>query len=188
MKLIVGLGNPGKEYAGTRHNIGFMVIDALADALGVSLKKQAADFSESARAVSLGQRVLLAKPYTYMNLSGVAVKAMMVRHAIDAADLLVVCDDLDLAPYRLRIRPRGSSGGHKGLASIIAHAGTQEFSRLRIGIGRPAHQDAAEYVLSRFAAAEKKAVADAVAHAAACGTMWLHQGITESMQHFNTKE
>ena len=134
MFLIAGLGNPGKEYENTRHNAGFMVLDALADKLGadISEKKHKA---LCGRAVIGGQKVILLKPQTYMNSSGESIRAAADYYKVDPEDILVVYDDISLAPGQLRIRAKGSAGGHNGIKSIIAHLGTQEFPRVRVGVG-----------------------------------------------------
>ena len=159
MWLIVGLGNPGRQYADTRHNVGFMVTDMLAERFPVS--SQHADATYSLRVISLQrQDALLIQPQTYMNLSGAAVETALRQHEESPAHLIVIYDDLDLAPGRLRIRTRGGHGGHKGVKSIIEHVSTQEFLRIRIGIGRPQNDrpdspsetrnSVADYVLEPF--------------------------------------
>ena len=136
MWLIVGLGNPGRQYAETRHNVGFMVTDMLAEQFPVSSRRSDAGYS--LRAISLQQQdVLLILPHTYMNLSGLAVETVLRQYDESPARLIVIYDDLDLVPGRLRIRTRGGHGGHKGVKSIIEHLATQDFLRIRIGIGRP---------------------------------------------------
>ncbi|MDD5097898.1 MAG: aminoacyl-tRNA hydrolase, partial [Candidatus Omnitrophica bacterium] len=158
MKLIVGLGNPGLIYAFTRHNIGFQVIKSLARSLKIDLKRDRLIYSLAGKGKCAGQDIILAMPQTFMNLSGMAVKACFKKFKVTPADLLVICDDLDLDLGRIKIRPSGSSGGQRGLDSIIKQIGTPEFSRLRIGIGRPSRPiDAAKYVLTGFARKEKAA-------------------------------
>lgn len=147
MKLIVGLGNPGPEYEGTRHNIGFEVLDTLAEDLDVRISRSGYD-GLYARYVKDGETVLLLKPQTYMNLSGRSVKAALDYYKIMPSDLVVVSDDLALEPGALRLREKGSSGGHKGLQSIIESIGTTEFKRIRIGVGEP-DRDVVDYVLGR---------------------------------------
>ncbi|MBD3309280.1 aminoacyl-tRNA hydrolase, partial [candidate division KSB3 bacterium] len=154
MRLIVGLGNPGNQYADTRHNIGFMVIDALAEAFPVS-PPFSNTWSQLRRATIRGQHVLLIQPQTYMNRSGRAVKEVVAHYGEAPEQLLVIHDDLDLDLGRLRIRRQGGAGGHKGVQSIIDHVGTNAFIRLRLGIGRPSaeqpphqvHRDVVDYVL-----------------------------------------
>ena len=144
MFLIAGLGNPGKEYENTRHNAGFMVLDALADKLGadISEKKHKA---LCGKAVIGGQKLILLKPQTYMNSSGESIRAAADYYKVDPEDILVVYDDISLAPGQLRIRAEGSAGGHNGIKSIIAHLGTQEFPRVRVGVGeKPPRMDLAD--------------------------------------------
>ncbi|MCX5669592.1 MAG: aminoacyl-tRNA hydrolase [Candidatus Omnitrophica bacterium] len=185
-KLIVGLGNPGLIYAQSRHNIGFAVLKSLASSLKINFKR---DSSVSAL-VAMGklhqQDVVLALPQTYMNLSGIAVKALFKKFKVDEKDLLVVCDDLDLELGKIKIRPQGSSGGQRGVESIIEHLGRKDFCRLRIGIGRPkSSQDAANYVLAGFLRKEKPAVKQIEEDAVSCCMSWLENGIVQTMNIFN---
>ncbi len=152
MKLIVGLGNPGKKYEATRHNVGFMVIDYLADIWGLNFTKHSAN-ALIASSIRDKERVILVKPQTYMNLSGSCVSYLIRYYRLSPQDLIVVYDDLDLSPGILRIRPSGASGGHRGLRSIMDCLGTQEIQRIKIGIGRPAG-DSTSYVLGIFSEAE----------------------------------
>ena len=188
MKLIVGLGNPGLIYAGSRHNIGFMVVKSLARSLKVVLKR---DSSVSALVgkTNCGEHdLVLALPQTFMNLSGIAVKALLKKFKVAAQDLLIVCDDLDLELGRIKIRPHGSSAGQRGLVSIIEHLGTQEFSRLRVGIGRPRNPaDAAAYVLAGFLRKEKAIIEEVKEDAVDCCLSWLENGIIMTMDSFNTR-
>ncbi|MBQ8519381.1 MAG: aminoacyl-tRNA hydrolase, partial [Agathobacter sp.] len=151
MFVIVGLGNPGKKYENTRHNAGFISIDALADKYGISIseKKHKALCGSG---VIEGNKVLLVKPQTFMNLSGESVRAVMDFYKIDPEeDMLVIYDDISLAPGNIRIRKKGSAGGHNGIKSIIAHAGTQNFMRIKVGVGeKPSGWDLADYVLGHF--------------------------------------
>jgi len=189
MKLIVGLGNPGKLYVDTRHNIGFCVVKTLARIYKVTLKKDSRTFSLSAKADIDAQAVVLATPFTYMNLSGIAVRSLLKKYRIDLGNLLVVCDDLDLELGRLKIRPGGSSGGHRGLASIRQALESQDFARLRVGIGRPLYKGiAADYVLSNFTKKEKTEVGEIIERAVDCCRMWLNEGLARSMNTFNRKE
>src|ERR1051325_3810717 len=155
MWLIVGLGNPGAEYEWTRHNLGFMLIDKLAAEAGAAVKRSECR-SLVGNALIEGQRVLLAKPQTYMNLSGEAVSCLNSKHELEAESLIVISDDLALPWGAIRLRERGSAGGHNGLKSIIGALGTNEFIRLRLGI-QPEHplSDAKKFVLSEFSGAEK---------------------------------
>jgi peptidyl-tRNA hydrolase, PTH1 family len=187
MKLVVGLGNPGPRYDGTRHNIGYAVIDYLAAAPGVGrwrarFESQVADLTEGT------EPVLLMKPETFMNLSGRAVRPAMDFYKLAVPDLLVVCDDIALPLGKLRMRTKGSDGGQKGLRSIEQALGTHEYARLRIGVGSPnEHWDAADYVLSRFKPAERAAVDDAVALAAQAVLVWVRQGAEACMNRFNAE-
>ena len=151
MFIIVGLGNPGKKYENTRHNAGFLAIDALADKYGIRVteKKHKALCGTG---VIEGNKVLLVKPETFMNLSGESVRAVMDFYKIDPEeDMLVIYDDISLAPGNIRIRKKGSAGGHNGIKSIIAHAGTQNFVRIKVGVGeKPSGWDLADYVLGHF--------------------------------------
>jgi len=188
MTLIVGLGNPGRIYASSRHNIGFTVARVL-------VKKHRAAFKKDTRTCSLSSKVrigphetIVAMPATYMNLSGRAAALLVKKYKVDVKDFLVVCDDLDLELGRLKIKPAGSSGGHRGLVSIIEALGSQAFARLRIGIGRPSQgRDAPDYVLSRFHRAEIRAVKKVVKEACACCEMWLTQGTDKAMNVFNRR-
>jgi len=157
VKLIVGLGNPGDIYAGSRHNIGFIAVKALSRLHKISLKKDNSTFSLSGKGKINGEVVILGLPLTFMNLSGITVRALLKKHKVTLDNLFVVCDDLDLEFARIKIKPHGSSGGHRGLDSIIEAVGSDRFARLRIGIGRP-HQDteASGYVLSPFSRKEKE--------------------------------
>lgn len=155
MRLITGLGNPGREYEQTRHNIGFMVVDRLAEEWDIRLTKSHSK-AQYGEGKFQGEKVLLVKPMTYMNLSGEAIGGLLRWYKLTPSDLLVIYDDLDMEPGKLRIRSQGSAGGHNGIKSIIQHLGTQEFDRLKIGIGRPQPMMAtADYVLSRFAQGEQ---------------------------------
>ncbi|MCX6028912.1 MAG: aminoacyl-tRNA hydrolase [Chloroflexi bacterium] len=188
--MIVGLGNPGPEYARNRHNVGFQVIDLFAGRHGLVFDK----FQKRAR-VALGRvaltngwvgRVLLAKPMTFMNLSGEAVAALAAFYKIAPADILVISDDLDLPAGKLRLRAEGGAGGQKGIKSTIQYLHTETFPRLRIGIGRPPGQmDAADYVLQNFSAAEEQEMAFLRPKAADAIEAWLAQGIAAAMNLFN---
>ena len=188
MKLIVGLGNPGLIYAGSRHNIGFLVVKALARSLKVALKRDRSVFSITGKAKWGEQNIILAMPQTFMNLSGAAVKAMLKKFKVPLEDFLVICDDLDLELARIKIRPGGTSGGQRGLQSIIEHIGTQEFNRLRIGIGRPTRStDSARYVLTGFSRKEKGLIEQAKENSVGCCFSWAEKGISETMNIFNKK-
>jgi PTH1 family peptidyl-tRNA hydrolase len=185
MKLVVGLGNPGPKYAGTRHNIGFDVLDYLAAAPGVGRWRSRFEALVT-DTVEGSEQVLLLKPETFMNLSGRAVRAAADFYKLAPADLLVVCDDIALPLGKLRARAKGSDGGQKGLRNIREQLGTDEYARLRIGVGAPGeHLDASDHVLSRFKPGERKAVEEAVAQAAQAVLVWVRQGIDVCMYRVN---
>jgi peptidyl-tRNA hydrolase, PTH1 family len=183
--LIVGLGNPGRDYAKTRHNIGFRSLDAIAAAYGMEFSKK-----QSKALVADGtiaeKKVLLAKPQTYMNLSGEAVRGLMDFYKIPLSNLLVISDDLDIAPGTLRIREKGGAGGQKGLKSIIEHLGTPDFARMRVGIGRPpGRMDPADYVLQDFDKSEAILVVETLDRAIRAVETWLRFGIAIMMTRHN---
>lgn len=189
MKLIVGLGNPGKNYINSRHNIGFRVIEELRKKYGLFLKKEKYLSCLSAKSSIAGAPLLLAMPLTFMNLSGSAVAGLLAKYRVALADLLVICDDIDLAFGRIKVRCLGSSGGHNGLKSIIDNLGSDKFARLRIGIGRPASlkTDMAEYVLGAFSRKEKVQLKEILPQACLCCESWAKQGIAKSMNLFNRR-
>ena len=185
MKLIVGLGNPGRQYAASRHNVGFMCVDHLARRWGIS-------FSERRRYVVLGQGeseeegVVLAKPRTFMNLSGEAVGYLLTRFCSGPGDLVVIYDDMDLPPGAIRLRPGGSSAGHRGVESIISTLGSQDFPRMRVGIGKPDDDtDPINYVLSPFAAQERKVIREVIPRVGDALECLLYDGIDAAMNRFN---
>ncbi len=186
MKLVVGLGNPGRKYAQTRHNVGFRVLAELARRLGAGPPRN--KFHGEYCEVQVAQeRVLLLCPQTYMNKSGASVLAARDFYKIENDRLLVVCDDLNLPLGRLRARPGGSAGGQKGLDDVIRRLGTQEVPRLRLGIGpTPGGWDASDYVLSKFLPEELSTVDDTLARAADATLTWLQEGIEACMNQFNS--
>lgn len=191
-KLVAGLGNPGKEYEGTRHNIGFAVLDRLAEKFGCSFRKKSR-FSAIVAEATAGDagKVMLAKPQTYMNRSGAAVNALLQWLKIESAQLLVVVDDADLPLGQIRLRIAGGSGGHNGLLSIIETlGGNEEFARLRVGIGRsaPLGADISGHVLGKFASSERELAEQAVAAAVEAVDCCLREGLTEAMNQFNRKK
>ena len=188
MKLIVGLGNPGRIYTESRHNIGFSVIKALSKIYKIPLKKDNT-FSLSGKGKIKGDNLILALPLGFMNLSGIALSALIKKYKIDLDNLLVVCDDLDLDFGVIKIRPSGSSAGHRGLESIIDSLGSQGFARLRIGIGGPLRHntDASSFVLSPFTKKEKGKIKEIIENACDCCRVWAVKGITESMNIFNRR-
>jgi len=186
MWLIVGLGNPGPKYEWTRHNCGFLVIDELARRAGREIRTPECQ-ALTARALIDGQQALLAKPQTFMNLSGAAVAGLKQKHEVaDPAKILVISDDLALPFGKLRIRPKGSAGGQNGLKSIIAKLGTQEFPRLRLGIA-PEHPigNASDFVLGEFPKKDRDALAEQVTQAADAVAVILTKGIVEAMSKYN---
>jgi peptidyl-tRNA hydrolase, PTH1 family len=185
MKLIVGLGNPGLSYRNTRHNVGFMAVEALASERGIRIGARGFHARKGEGKIG-AESVLLLEPQTFMNLSGEAVREAARFHRVALDDILVICDDLNLPLGKLRLRRGGSDGGHKGLASITRQLGNQEFPRLRIGIDQPPDDMAAEtYVLKRFAKADTPIIAEAIARAVECTLTWVYHGIDEAMNRFN---
>jgi PTH1 family peptidyl-tRNA hydrolase len=185
MKLVVGLGNPGKRYEGTRHNVGFAVIDALAKGPGVGSFQDRFD-ADVAEWREADGKILLMKPQTFMNLSGRAVREAVDFYQIDHADLLVICDDMSLPLGKLRFRARGTHGGHNGLRDIQQHVGTTAYARLRIGVDVPSEQkDAIDHVLGKFKPSEKPAIEDAVTLAVQGVALWVGQGVQKCMNQYN---
>jgi PTH1 family peptidyl-tRNA hydrolase len=186
VKLIVGLGNPGIEYQFTPHNLGFLTIDRLADDIGVEVRNRNCR-ALTARAVIEEQQVLLAKPETYMNLSGMAVRELVGKYEADPGkDLIVVYDELDLPLGRIRIRQRGSSAGHNGMESIIGALGTQEFLRVRLGVGPDKKvSDGAKYLLSPFRKAQLKVLGEILDAASDAVRVILKEGPAAAMNRFN---
>ncbi len=184
--MIVGLGNPGKEYARTKHNCGFMAIDSLADSLGCKIDK--AKFQGLyGQTIYNGKKVYLLKPQTYMNLSGRSVLQLSAYYSIPPQRIIVLFDDISLQPGRLRIRENGSAGGHNGIKSIIAELGSQEFPRIKIGVGAKPHADAdlAQWVLSGFSANEEKALQFALKNAVDAALCIVENGCYEAANRFN---
>lgn len=185
MHLVVGLGNPGRKYTLTRHNVGFQVLAELArrHAAPESMCSFEAALAEASIA---GKRVLLAAPQTYMNLSGRCVRQIVAFYKLPLENVLVICDDMNLPTGKLRLRGSGSAGGQKGLQNIIDQLGTQAFARLRLGIGRPpANIDAVDYVLTRFRSTEKPLIEEAVESAATSVETWLRSGLAAAMNAVN---
>lgn len=183
--LLVGLGNPGREYRESRHNFGFMVIDRIAETLRTEFKKSQMKALISIQAYE-GKKVILSKPQTYMNCSGQAVVPLLNYYKIPKEHLLVIHDDMDLPFGTLRMRPGGGSGGQKGLESIIQLLGTQEFARLRCGIGHPPGQmDVTDYVLNRFSKEESKLLPSVLENATQAALSFVSVGIQEAMTRFN---
>ncbi len=187
MKLIIGLGNPGKKYAKTKHNIGFEAIDQLAQTYNIRVNKSKfqAFFGEG----FIGHhKVILIKPQTYMNLSGESVQAFVSWYKVLAEDILIIYDDISLEPGVLRIRQKGSAGGHNGIKSIIQHLETNEFQRIKIGIGKkPQGWNLADYVLSRFTDPEMKLIQDTMEDVIGAIKMIIEKGIQDAMNVYNQK-
>lgn len=185
MKCFIGLGNPGREYEQTRHNIGFMVIDELSRLFNIPLD-QAKHKGIYGIGFYKGEKILLLKPLTYMNLSGESIRAVMDYYQIDLEDAVIIYDDLDLPAGKIRLRQKGSAGGHNGIKSTIAHLGTQEFNRIRVGINRPPRgMKVPDYVLGRFSQDEQPDVAEAVKKSAAACESWLDKPFLQVMNEYN---
>lgn len=185
--LIAGLGNPGRRYERTRHNVGFMVVDELGKRLQGDNTLRRFDAELLERTTRLG-RVILLKPQTYMNLSGNAVAPAVRWYHVPHDRVLVIYDDLDLPFGRIRLRPSGSSGGHNGVESIIKTLGTEKFPRLRLGIGKPGREQTIGHVLSRFSRHEEKELKEYVDRAAKAALSWHFDGIDTAMNEFNRKQ
>lgn len=188
MYIIVGLGNPGKEYANTRHNIGFDVIDALAKEANIDVleKKNKALIGKG---IIDGQKCILAKPQTFMNLSGMSVSELVQYYKIDEkSELIVISDDISLDVGQIRVRKKGSAGGHNGLKNIIAQLGHEEFMRIKMGVGeKPKGYDLADYVLGHFKADERKSMDDAAKRAVEALHVIMTKGVDQAMNQFNRK-
>lgn len=185
MFIIVGLGNPTREYAATRHNIGFDAITRLSDDYNIPLdtKKHKAICGKGMIA---GQKVILAQPQTFMNLSGESVRELMDFYKVSPDEVIIIYDDISLDVGKLRIRPKGSAGGHNGIKSIISHMGTQEFPRIRIGVGdKPKDWDLADYVLGRFPKEEEETIREALKDASKACEVIITEGIEAAMNQFN---
>jgi len=183
-KVVVGLGNPGSRYEGTRHNVGFAVVDVLARSPWAGrfqnrFQSQVAELNED------GQRLLLVKPETFMNLSGRAVRQVLDFYHLPPEAVLVVCDDIALPLGKMRFRARGTHGGHNGLRDIQNHLGSTEYARLRLGVGAPPEDEAIDHVLSRFRPGERPVIEDAITLAAQAVMVWAAQGIEVCMNRYN---
>lgn len=186
MKLVVGLGNPGIKYAMTRHNVGFFVIDRLSEQWQMPTKTHHKWNAEIAEGRIRGEKVVLFKPQTYMNRSGEAVRPVVEYFNIDLDDIVVIYDDLDLPPGKIRLRLKGSAGGHNGMRSVIHHVGSETFKRIRVGIGRPVPpMSVTDYVLTSFAKEEEADVAEAVDRAVASVNCWIDSGFLAAMNRYN---
>lgn len=189
MFLIVGLGNPGKNYEHTRHNVGFDVMDAIADKYNISISEKKHKALCGKGSIE-GEKVILAKPQTYMNLSGESVVELLNYYKLDPADeMIVIYDDISLLPGNLRIRKKGSAGGHNGIKNIIAMTGTDTFLRIKVGVGeKPRGWDLADYVLGHFDAAERKDVEEAIVHAVSAAEIMLQGEVDTAMNEYNSKK
>lgn len=192
IRLVVGLGNPGREYAETRHNVGYRVVEKLASDGGVRWQRSTKFEAEIAEAHLAGRKIVLAKPVTFMNLSGRACVALLHWHKFAPEQMLVVTDDADLDVGRLRLRLKGSSGGHNGLKSIVETAGSEQFPRVRVGIGRPMRRSEGapenalvDFVLSKFRKEEQVTVDETVARAAEAVACAIERGMEAAMNEFN---
>lgn len=187
MFMIVGLGNPGKAYENTRHNVGFWVIEKIAEKLNIKVdKKQGKALVQIA--YWDGKKVLLVKPQTFMNLSGQAVMELLNYYQDQIEDLIIIHDDLDLPPGQLRFKKGGGTGGHNGLKSIVQYLNSQDFDRLKIGIGRPQHSDVKDFVLTGFSKEERVEVDKEVEKAVEGIKIWMLEGIDRAMNGFNQKK
>lgn len=189
MKLIAGLGNPGREYERTRHNVGFRVVDELARRCRTEISDYDKSYEALVCEVGLaGQRVLLLKPMTYMNLSGRSVSAVQRFYKLEVSELLIVIDDIDLPLGTIRIRPNGSAGGQKGLGDIIQRLSSTDVPRMRLGIGKVHRSATVDHVLGTFAPDERDAAEEMITLAADAAACWAGEGLTPAMNRFNTKK
>ena len=185
MKAIIGLGNPGTKYAGTRHNIGFDTVTALADKYNIKLKDRKFSGLVGEGFIE-GEKVMLVQPQTFMNLSGECVGLIAGFYKLEPEDVIIICDDINLDTGRLRIRAKGSAGGHNGLKSIIAHLGTEAFPRIRIGVGEKTEGwDLADYVLARFREEDEPKMREAIKNAVGAIETWISDDIGTAMNRYN---
>ncbi len=188
MKLVIGLGNPGADYRDTRHNLGFMVLDELARSWGVKFKRHSQSNSQKAEFCFKGQSVVLAKPQTFMNLSGYTAAKLSRLYGLDIRDILAVCDDVRLELGSIRIREKGGAGGHKGLVSIIEALGSDGFARLRAGVScQEVRGDLSRYVLAEFPPKDRPALRQGIAQAAQAAQAWIEEGTEKTMSRFNRR-
>lgn len=185
MKIIVGLGNPEKKYDDTRHNMGFMVLDSIAKAYGIDVSEKKHK-GICGKGVIAGEKVVLVKPQTYMNLSGECVREVMDYYKAEPSDVIIIFDDISLEPGKLRVRPKGSAGGHNGIKSIIAHLGGQDFPRIKCGVGeKPAGYDLAAYVLGHFSKEEMPVIREACDRAVKACECIIAKGVDAAMNEYN---
>jgi peptidyl-tRNA hydrolase, PTH1 family len=185
MKLVVGLGNPGKQYEQTRHNVGFMVIDKLSKELSIPLDRHKFNGIYGIGHIS-GEKIILLKPLTYMNLSGECIRPLMDYYEINEEEIVVIYDDLDLPVSKIRLRTKGSAGGHNGIKSMILHLGTQQFNRIRVGVDRPNNgMSISDYVLSQFTGEEEQGINEAIVRSANACEKWLSTSFVQVMNEYN---
>ena len=185
MKAIIGLGNPGLKYAGTRHNVGFDAVTAIADKYNMTINNRKFKGLYADGFIG-GEKVLLVQPQTYMNLSGECVREVVDFYKLNPDEMIIICDDINLDVGRLRIRKKGSAGGHNGLKNIIAHLGTEEFPRIRVGVGEKTEGwDLADYVLARFDKNSEPVIREALASVVGAVETWISDGIDAAMNRYN---
>ena len=188
MKIIAGLGNPDKEYAGTRHNIGFDAVTAISDKTGIAVTEKRFK-ALIGKGTICGQKVILMKPLTYMNLSGEAIAEAMNYYKLEPKDVCVIYDDVNLDPGFIRVRERGSAGGHNGIKNIIMHLGSEEFPRIRIGVGeKPKEWDLKDYVLGHFGREDEPKIREALDDAVTAAELFLTDDMGTAMNTFNRKK
>lgn len=188
MKIIVGLGNPTDKYVGTRHNMGFSAITCLSDRYNISVTEKKHQ-ALCGKGMIAGEKVLLVKPQTFMNLSGISVRQVMDFYRADLSDLLVIYDDIAIEPGQIRVKEKGSAGGHNGIKNIIEHLGTEQFARIRIGVGeKPAQQELVSYVLGHFSAETEPLMCEALQNAVAACELFVKGQIQTAMNQYNRKK
>lgn len=189
LRLIVGLGNPGRDYEYTRHNLGFLVVRRVAETLKLKFTLSSLTSGLTAEGMFEGEAICLLAPSTFMNNSGVAVHQVMTKRNVSPKDVLIICDDFHLDFEQIRLRAKGSDGGHNGLSSVIQRLGTEQFARLRMGIGQPANKkDTVDYVLEEFKKKEKNRLDSFIDEAESCCLAWLREGINAAMDQYNRKK
>ena len=187
-RLIGGLGNPGKDYEYTRHNLGFLVVRRLAEKLKLKFALSSLTNGLTAEGMFEDKAICLLMPLTYMNNSGVAVHQVMTKRELSPEDVMIVCDDFNLDFEQIRLKSKGSDGGHNGLSSVIEHLGTEQFARLRMGIGQPTgKKDMVDYVLEEFKKKEKECLDSFIDETASCCLAWLCEGIDAAMDQYNRR-
>ena len=185
-KLIVGLGNPGDKYFETKHNVGFMLVDQMAKSLNLTFSHDKIFQADIASTFLNGEKVYFVKPTTFMNESGKAVHALLTYYGLDIEDLLVIYDDLDMEVGKIRLRAKGSAGGHNGIKSIIAHLGSENFPRLKFGVGdKPKEMDLADYVLGRFSSQDEATVSEGIKRACEAVECMIGEGCDAAMNKYN---